>query len=549
MSKSVVSKRTCRSAAIAAATAFAALCPAIAMADASNGVLRVGSSFSCSSLNPYTTTQSSCLAALRLVYPSLGQPSGTEILPDLATAWSSDDTGQEWTFDITPDARWSDGTPLTARDAAFTINMVLQHLAGPTARRGRTIKSVEGAEAVNDTTLVVRFSKPTANPIGRLAQLIIVPQHIWEPLAEGDGTGITTYADSMPVAGGPFTVAKFSPDEVLLLQKNPDYFGAPSELNGIGIQFFADSTSMVSALMNDQLDVVTPLPATSAEAVEKAGFNVANYPGLRFHSWLFNSSENQKGYPEIRDPLLREAFETAIDRDKIAQVAYLGYATPGDSLVPKVTGAWSNPNVTGVSFDLEKANALLDEAGYEMGPDGLRVANGHPMRYDVLIPSNVEGAEGMRALEIVTEDFQKIGVELVTVQSDNATIADAITGPDNTFANATIAQWGWIPQMDPDFILSVVLCSQIGGLSETAYCNPDYDALYEQQAQEVDTAARQEIVWEMQEILARDRPYIVTVQHNNVEAYAPEWSGFIESPIGFLDYTSNQTFLHMKPAE
>src|SRR5690606_34826735 len=174
-------------------------------------------------------------------------------------------------------------------------------------------------------------------------------------------------------------------------------------------------------------------------------------------------------------------------------------------------------------------------------------ANGHKMSYKVLIPANVEGAEGLRALEIVTEDFKKIGVELVTVQSDNATISEAITGPNNTFAESTIAQWGWIPQMDPDFILSVVLCSQIGGLSETAYCNEEYDALYEQQAKEVDTEKRKEIVWKMQEILQRDRPYIVTVQQNNVEAVAPGWTGFIENPIGFLDYTSNQTFLSMRP--
>lgn len=529
--------------------ALAALAPTAAMADASNGVLRVGSSFSCSSLNPYTTVQSSCLAALRLVYPSIGQSSGTEIVPDLASAWHSDSTGLEWTFDIVPDAYWSDGKSLTAHDAAFTINMVLQHLGGPTARRGRAISSVDSAEALDDTTLVVRFQSPTANPVGRLAQLVIVPQHVWEPLADGDGAGITTYRNDTPVAGGPFTVARFAADESLLLERNPDYFGNASALNGIGIQFFTDSTSMVSALLNGQLDVVTPLPVTSAEAVEQAGFIVANYPGLRFHSWLFNSSENQTEFPEIRDPLLREAFEHAIDREKIAQVAYLGYATPGDSMVPKVTGDWSNPEVTGAPFNIEMANSLLDEAGYEMGPDGLRIANGHPMSYEVLIPVNVEGAEGMRALEIVTEDFRDIGVELVTVQSDNASIADAITGPDNTFAQSTIAQWGWIPQMDPDFILSVVLCSQIGGLSETAYCNPDYDELYEQQAQEVDTDTRREIVWEMQEILERDRPYIVTVQHNNVEAYSADWTGFVESPIGFLDYTSNQTFLNMQPAD
>ena len=339
-----------------------------------------------------------------------------------------------WTFKIKSGGTWSDGKPLTAKDAAFTINMLLKHVGGPTARRARAIGNVEKAEAPDDTTLVVTFKQPTANSVGRLAQLLIVPEHVWAPLAEGDGAGITTFANDQPVVGGPFQLARFQQDQVILLAPFPGYFGEEPALKGVGIQFFTDSTAMVSALVNGQLDVVTPLPVTSVGAVEKAGIDVANFPGLRFHSWLFNSSENQKGFPEIRDVKLREAFAHAIDRKRIAEVAYLGFATPGNSMVPKVTGAWSNPAVAPEAYDLDLANKILDDAGYAKGADGLRVANGHPMKYDVLIPANVEGAEGLRALEIVTADFKKIGVELVTEQSDNATVGEAITGPNNTFA-------------------------------------------------------------------------------------------------------------------
>ena len=520
-----------------------------AVADAGNGVLRVGTTFSCSSLNPYTTVQSSCLAALRLLYPSLGQASGTEVKPDLAESWTSDPGGLVWTFKIRSGGKWSDGQPLTAKDAAFTINMLLAHVKGSTARRAGAISSVEKADAPDDTTLVVTFKQPTANSVGRLAQLLIMPEHIWAPLSAGDGSAISTFANDQPVSGGPFKLARFVADQTILLAPASDYFGARPALKGVGIQFFTDSTAMVSALVNHQLDVVTPLPVTSVEAVKKAGIEVANYPGLRFHSWLFNSSENQKKYPELRDIKVREAFAHAIDRKQIAEVAYLGFATPGDSMVPKVTGEWSNPKVVPESFDLSLAGKILDDAGYKMGSNGLRTANGHSMSYPILIPANVEGAEGLRALEIAVNDLKTIGVELTTQQSDNATISAALGAPDGTFANNTMAQWGWIPQMDPDFILSVVLCNQIGGLSETAYCNSDYDKLYGEQAQEIDPGKRKAIVWQMQEILERDRPYIVTVQQNNVEAHAPEWGGFIEDPVGFLDYTSNVTFLSMHPGK
>lgn len=524
--------------------------PSMALADASNGVLRVGTSFTCSSLNPYSTTQSSCLAALRLLYPSLGQAGiGSEMTPDLAESWSVDETGQIWTFKLKSGGQWSDGQPVTAKDAAFTITMLLAHADGPTARRARAIANVDTAVASDDQTLVVTFKQPTANAVGRLAQLIIVPEHVWAPLSEGDGAAISGFANDQPVTGGAFTLARFEPDQAIIMQPNPHFYGTPTALKGVGIQFFGDSTAMVSALLNKQIDVLTPLPVTSVEAVTKAGLTVANFPGLRFHNLILNSSENQTAFPEIRDPKVREAFAHAIDRTKIASVAYLGYATLGDSMVPKVTGEWSNPAVVPEYFDLERANALLDEAGYAKGADGIRVANGHPMRYKVLIPANVEGAEGLRALDIVAADFKQIGVELVPEQGDSSTVSDAIVGPDNTYASSTIAQWGWIPQMDPDFILSVLLCKQIGGLNETGYCNPEYDELYDAQASEVDPVKRQEIVWKMQEIIQRDRPYIVTVQQDNIDAYSPEWTGFVPDPIGFLNYTSNRTFVNLRPAE
>src|SRR5690606_41709525 len=95
-----------------------------------------------------------------------------------------------WTFKIR-NGQWSDGEPLTAGDAAFTINMLLKHVDGPTARRARSIGTVEKAEAPDDSTLVVTFKQSTANAVGRLAQVLIVPEHIWGPLAEGDGAAIT----------------------------------------------------------------------------------------------------------------------------------------------------------------------------------------------------------------------------------------------------------------------------------------------------------------------------------------------------------------------
>jgi peptide/nickel transport system substrate-binding protein len=525
--------------------------PGTARADAADKVLRVGTSFSCSSLNPYATASASCLVALRLIYPSLVQAGeNSAVTPDFAESWAHDDAGLVWTFKLKSDASWSDGKPLTAKDAAFTIDMILKFAESSTANRARAVSNVESVEALDDTTLVVRYKEPTSNVVGRLGQIVILPEHVWAPLQEGDGSAIKTFQNPLPVvSGGPFLINRFTPNQAMIFASNPDFYGEKPALKGLGFQFFTDSTAMVSALLHGQIDVLTPLPVTSVEAVKKAGLEVTNSPGIRFHNLLLNSSENQKDFPEIRDPKVREAFAHAVDRVKIAEVAYLGYATPGSSMVPKVTGEWSNPKVEPEAFDLDLASKLLDDAGYARGADGIRTANGHPMRYNVLIPTNVEGAEGLRALDIVTADFKKIGVDLVPQQGDNSTIGALITGPNNSYSQSTIAQWGWIPQMDPDFILSVVTCGQIGGLSETGYCNPAYDELYSAQSKEIDAEKRRAIVWEMQAVLQRDRPYIVTVQQNNIEARSKQWTGFVEDPLGLFNYGSRRTIMGVQPVE
>jgi peptide/nickel transport system substrate-binding protein len=85
--------------------------------------------------------------------------------------------------------------------------------------------------------------------------------------------------------------------------------------------------------------------------------------------------------------------------------------------------------------------------------------------------------------------------------------------------------WDWVGYIDPDFVLSVVTCDQYGGWSDTGYCNPAYDKLYQQQGVTTDPDARRKIIWQMQDILYRDKPYIQIAQLDGIAAYSKQWSG------------------------
>jgi peptide/nickel transport system substrate-binding protein len=177
----------------------------------------------------------------------------------------------------------------------------------------------------------------------------------------------------------------------------------------------------------------------------------------------------------------------------------------------------------GVRHDL--ANQILDGLGYTRGSDGIRRANGHKMAYEIITPQGLDGIN--RAFEIVKTGHAEIGVEVTQNLLDDTAAFEEIGAPDWKYLNFDLSMWDWVGYLDPDFVLSVVLCDQYGGWNDTGYCNPDYDALYEKQGATVDQEARKEIVWEMQEILYRDKPYIQLVVLDTVTAHSKEWDGFL----------------------
>ncbi len=114
-------------------------------------------------------------------------------------------------------------------------------------------------------------------------------------------------------------------------------------------------------------------------------------------------------------------------------------------MVPPATGKWHDP-IQPLPFDLAKANQLLDQAGYKMGPGGVRTANGHPMKYQVDFSSDQNGP-GDRLFQIIQADYKKIGVQLTQRVLDPSAEFNAITA--NKYRNYNLAMWYWVPIADP----------------------------------------------------------------------------------------------------
>jgi peptide/nickel transport system substrate-binding protein len=279
-----------------------------------------------------------------------------------------------------------------------------------------------------------------------------------------------------------------------------------------------------------------------------SALTVYDGPGLQFRDFIINSSPNKTQNLELLDPKVRTAMEYAIDRDAIVQTAWLGYAKPGSTILPPAAGIWHDPNLQPLPYDIDKANAILDAAGYKRGSDGIRIANGHPMDYTVLFAKDESGA-GDTAFQIIQNGFQQIGIKITQRKEDNDAVNTAILGDNNTYNTFDLAMWDWYPCCPvPDFILSVVLCSQFGSWSDTGFCDQRYDKMYDTQGVTRNQAARVALVYSMQKLLYDARPYIVLSNDDQLNAWSTGWDGFVESSLGLFNNLSKASLTQVHPA-
>src|SRR5579884_3683477 len=507
------------------------------------GTFRVGTASGIDSLNPFVAFNQDAYSTFEYIYPVLVQyDSHLKFAPFFARSWHSSNHGKTWTFKTQLNARWTDGVPLTAADAAWTINTSIKY-----ANVAGLVAHITHASAPNPTTLVVHYKQAPGNVLGQFQQFFILPKHIWAKHLGHKGAGLKTFANPAPVVGsGPFKLVRYQKNQIALFQRNSSYWGPKPKIDEFGLQQFSNDDAMVQALKSHALDAIETVPATSMKTLRNAGFVVSDVPGLDQTDFIINSNPKKKKHRELLNLTVKAAFDHAIDRKKIVAVTFLGAARPADSIIPATTGSWHNPHLKPVSFDLKLANELLDKAGFKRGPGGFRVAHGQKMSYNVITPTDVQSIP--RTFQIIQADFAKIGVQLRQQALDSSAAFAKMTSPNNTYQGFDLAMWDWTALIDPDFMLSVVTCAQYGGWSDSGFCNKRYDAMYSQQPLTPDQAKRRAIVWKMQAYLYKQRPYLWLANDDSVSAVSPSWVGFGNTPQGPFNElnVSSLTNVHQK---
>jgi peptide/nickel transport system substrate-binding protein len=518
-------------------------------------ILRVGTTYYVDTLNPFVGIETNDTTAYEMVYPQLVQYGpGVKIAGDWASSWTHSRDGLVWTFHLRP-GKWSDGVPLTARDAVWTIQTTLKYASGPTSYVASVLDGVKSASAPNAQTLVIRYARPVGPVLANLEQFFVLPQHVWASHVGKKGTGLKGFfpQQHLPlVAGGPYTVTRFEQKGTTVFKANPSFYGPRSSSAAVTLTYYTNPTSMIADLERNNIDFVDALPYAAADALKgKHGIAVQELPGSEVTNLGFNSNPRKTKNRELLNPKVKEALEYAIPRKQIVEVVFAGHAQPWANILSpwsKASG-WLNPAVKPLPFSPAKANRILDSLGYKRGSDGIRVVpatsgphaqKAHRMHYGVIVPNDLD-FNGDRQFQILAAGFKKAGVQLTEVPGgDGSQAYTMITAPDGKYLSADMFTWYWHPYVDPAFNLSVVTRVQWNDNSDTGYDDPVYDRWWKQQGTLVNVKQRQALVWKMERYLADKRPYIQLVVTDGLTAHSTKWTGFQPSLWGYCKcfYTS-----------
>jgi len=470
--------------------------------------------------------------------------------PMLATSWTWGAGNKSLTFTIRSGVKWSDGTPMTAADVAFTFNMLKKYPALDLTGVWSVLSSVTAPNAstvtMNFSTLAVPFFYYIAD------QTPIVPEHIWSTLANP-----VTNPIKSPVGTGPYLMSKCSPSNITYTA-NPHYW-QPGEPKIAKIQYPAYTSNNTA---ND--DLANGSAQWGGQYIPSIqAFYTSKNPN--YHYW-FPPTVNVSLLPNLTNPLLsnvkvRQAISYAINRGQVSSVGESGYEPPANQtgiVTPTFSSTLDNSAVSswGNSYDPAKAKALLASAGYHPGAGGIMTnAAGQQLKFTVI---NIgDYSDWVASMQVIQQDLKAVGIQVTPDNLSNTDFdADLFYGKYQ-LAYYDQQTFGPSAYYELNNWLNSANTAPVGKSAASnyeRYSNKATDALLNQYAGTTSATQQQTIMNQIQQVMLNDVPIIPVVEAVDWYQYdTGTFSGWPTtgdqyaqpSPYAFPD--NEQVLLHLAP--
>ncbi|WP_129843552.1 ABC transporter substrate-binding protein [Streptomyces sp. RFCAC02] len=430
------------------------------------------------------------------------QPALATELPEVS------DDGLTYTYRLREDVEFSDGTPFTADDVVFTYETILDE--GTNNPYKDELDALDGVHAEDEHTVVFDL----AYPYTPFAERTVLP------IASADAAGgqdvNTGPYNTEPVGTGPYVVTGWTPGERISLRANPDYWDGAPEVERLTMAIVPDDDVRATRLRSGDLDAAVLPPALADTFADEDGMTT-----LAAQSADFRAVTLPTGNPVTGDNAVRRALDVAVNRELMVDSILQGAGRPAYGPVP-TTSPWFTEG-TERAYDPDAARAILDEAGWTEGDDGVRAKDGQRAEFTLWYPAG-DRLRQDHALAYAT-DAKEIGVD-ITVESASWEVID------DHLAEDAVLSGGGNPG-DPDFELYGLLHSSLAGdgwNNMGHYDNPAVDEQLDLARRTADQDARAEAYDTVQHALVDDPGYTFLTHIDHVYVMADRWDGVTTQP-------------------
>ena len=496
-----------------------------------NNVLRIGWGQDPQTLNPFVglDEEDYTIWAINWDLPINFSPDDLTPAPGIVEDWEVSDDRKTVTFNLVPDAKWSDGEPITSTDVKYSLETLGEEgdlFAGYTS-------SVTSIKTPDDETVVIETKQPDARMIGGLF-IYVLPEHVWSK--ESIESLTSDYQPELPMVGsGPYIVTEFERGRIIRMERNPEFRGEEPQFDELQFIKYGTEDATERALQLGEIDIVAEVQPTTFERlgnepdIDTLRASSPSYTELAFNMCSEQDCPNAEFNPAVQDKTVRQAIAYAVDRERVNEISALGTSFPGHGILPSFYKSFYEVPERDYAPDVELANQMLDDAGWEQSGDGPRSKGDQELSFDLYVRS--ESQSDIQASKLIAEMADEIGVEfnVQVVSVDKLTELTVRKEDGKPAPQFDTFVWGWGGDYyDPSFLLSLFTTDEIGFSSDAFYSNPEYDRLYQQQLSEFDTEARKQTIQEMVAITQEDLPYIVLTEDPNLQAYRTDRLGGVE---------------------
>ncbi|MDP4505412.1 ABC transporter substrate-binding protein [Nonomuraea turcica] len=454
---------------------------------------------------------------VKLIFDTLVIVQGDGVTPLLARQVQTTDN-KIFTMPLRQGVTWHDGKPLTADDVVFSVEFYKKHLEGDSSI---DVRPVESVTASGDTVTLTLKAPDPEFPRRILADMAILPKHLWESVEKVGEAGT-----DKAIGTGPYKLTQYDNARGYTLTANASYAMGKPKADTVKIVVIPEESTQFAALRTGEIHLSTRIvPPQQLQALERQP-NIGVVKGTEFASTLlaFNTTRAPFDKPEVR-----RALAKAIDVTDLVKTALLGQGTPGN---PGFIHAESpvKPDSLAPLYDVDAAKRELDALGAKPGADGIRVLDGKPMSYELLVQST--STDRLRSAELIRDMLKAVGVA-VKVSSLDPDSLDAKVWPDYDVRkgrNYDMSMWGWsAPVMLSSGTIAQLVASdpEDGSLNVVGFKDDQVDSVVKTLTSAPTMEDRTAAAKQLQAQIAEQMPFLTLYYRNGAYAFRKDvYSGW-----------------------